>query len=132
VIEEEPPTTLLPSDWYTYRLAEGVRENLPGLYEWHIEGVGSYIGKYTHIDRPKKHYSCNVFNLLNGRDYRPKKPDGFRNIHRKLKAARDDGKVITLTILENVPRSQLTRREHELIVDRGSLNVSPFGKRSSD
>jgi hypothetical protein len=73
-----------------------------------------------------------VSNLINHLPYRPKKRDGFRHIHRKLKSAHEDRKSITLTILENVPPSLLNRRENELIAERGSLNVPPFGKRISD
>jgi len=37
---------------YVYKVERGVDVRLPGLYEWHIEGVGSYIGKYKRIRRP--------------------------------------------------------------------------------
>jgi hypothetical protein len=60
----------LPRNWYTYVIAAGVREDVPGIYEWHIEGVGSYIGQYGRIGRPTKEYGRNVTRLLNGQHYR--------------------------------------------------------------
>ncbi len=35
---------VLPKNWHDYIVAEGVQENMPGIYKWEIEGVGSYIG----------------------------------------------------------------------------------------
>ncbi|TIV95596.1 MAG: hypothetical protein E5V85_20430 [Mesorhizobium sp.] len=112
----------LPPNWYSYVLTENVDETRPGIYEWHIDGVGSYVGKYTWISRPKKEYERNVVKLLSGRPYRPKKPGGFRRIHRELLDAHRLGRAITLTILENVDPGLLTLRERELIAERGTLN----------
>ncbi|PBB67404.1 hypothetical protein CK228_16410 [Mesorhizobium sp. WSM4312] len=116
------PTAILKPGWYNYIVAETVDEALPGIYEWRIDGVGTYIGKYTSIRRPKVEYSNNVLKILNGWPYRPQKPDSFRRIHRELVAAHREGRGITLTILENVEPSLLTKRERELIAERGTLN----------
>lgn len=116
------PTELLPLGWYQYILTDGVNETLPGIYEWRIEGVGSYIGKYSQIRRPKWEYEKNVLKILNGWPYRPRKPDKFRRIHRELAKAHRDGRHITLIILENVDPSSLNQRENELITERGALN----------
>lgn len=116
------PTELLPSGWYQYILTDGVVETLPGIYEWRIEGAGSYIGKYTWINRPKSEYEKNVLKILNGWPYRPQKPDKFRRIHRELAKAHREGRHITLVILENVEPSSLNQRENELIAERGRLN----------
>jgi hypothetical protein len=118
----------LPKGWYELKINPGVDEHLPGIYEWEIEGIGSYIGKYTRISRPKKRYGRNVSRILNDEPYWPSKRDGFRLIHRVLAKAYSDGLRITLTILENVAPSKINGRESELIAERGKLNVPPFGK----
>jgi hypothetical protein len=125
MMTDEPidPRTLLPEDWYTFVVAEGVDTKQPGLYEWHIEGVGSYIGKYKSIDRPKKQYSRNVQNLLDGKPYR-KSYAAFRRIHHELAEAHKSEKKITLTILENCSPEEINARELLLIKERGRLNGS--------
>lgn len=125
------PAITLRRGWYTY-LPGSVDRTRPGLYEWHIEGVGSYVGKYTRISRPEREYSRNLIKMLNGWPYRPKFPDKFRRIHCALRDGYDRGARITLTLLENVEPSDLSRREAELIAERGSLNVPPFGVVPSD
>ena len=112
----------LPKDWYEYVVVKGVDEARPGIYEWNIDGCGTYIGKYTHISRPVREYGKNVYNLLNGKAYRRSKPDGYRRIHRELAQAHCEGRRKRLTILENVDLSRINERERELIAERGSLN----------
>jgi hypothetical protein len=51
---DEPVPKMLPAGWYDYSVGAGVNEEKPGIYEWQIEGVGSYIGKYGRIQRPTK------------------------------------------------------------------------------
>jgi len=100
----------------------GVDRDKPGLYEWKIIGVGSYIGQYTNFSDRTKKYHRNVLNLLNARPHRPDNPI-YRPIHYALAFAVLAHKQINLIALENVPRGkQLTRREHELIRERGTLN----------
>jgi hypothetical protein len=111
-------TDNLPPDWRRYVVAEGVSEQKPGIYEWTIEDVGCYIGKYTKIDRPKNHYSRKVGHMLAGRPYRPADPNGFRRIHRALAEAVTAERLITLCILENVEPGRLHAREQELIAAR--------------
>ena len=50
----------LPDDWPECVVADGVSKDLPGIYEWKIEGAGTYIGKYKHIGRQLKEYRRNV------------------------------------------------------------------------
>jgi hypothetical protein len=115
-------TLRLPKDWYEYVVVKGVDEARPGIYEWNIDGCGTYIGKYTHISRPVREYGKNVYNLLNGKAYRRSKPDAFRRIHRELAQAHRERRRIRLTILENVDLSRINERERQLIAERGSLN----------
>jgi hypothetical protein len=128
---EAPPSDLTPrmAMWFKFVKLDGVSLQKPGLYEWSIEGIGVYIGKYSRSRRPLKEYGRNVQKLIEGRPYRHSNPDGFRRIHRALEEARRRGNRITLTILENVTPSELHRREQELIRERGSLNEPPFGRK---
>jgi hypothetical protein len=113
----------LPDDWYSVTITDGANPDLPGLYEFKIDGVGSYIGKYTNFSQRCKLYSRNVDNLLNKRTYRKGKPNQFRRIHRELADAVRAGKRINLIVLENQDRGpKLNRREWELIRERGTLN----------
>ena len=114
--------SVLSKNWHEYFVVEGVQENLPGIYKWEIEGVGSYIGKYKSIRRPTKEYGRNVRRLLNEKPYRKGKPGGYRRIHRALAEAVQHGRRITLRILENVDESHICAREAELIKLRGNLN----------
>lgn len=91
-------------------------------YEWKIDGVCTYIGKYRSISRPKRAYSLNVARLLNNRPYRKSKPDQYRRIHRELAEAVNHGRQVTLTILENPPQHMINRPERELIEERGTRN----------
>ena len=115
-----------PTDhWHTTVLAEGVIPEEPGIYEWRIEGVGTYIGKYGRIRRPTKEYGRNVARLLSGRPYRTGKPDGYRAIHYALAEAVRVGRPIILTILENVAPDRINQREQELIRERGATLNGP-------
>ena len=113
---------VLPDAWYSLTIADGADSDFPGLYEFEIEGVGSYIGKYTNLSQRRKLYSRNVCNLLNGKPHRKGKPEGFRRIHHALADAVRAGKTIKLIILENPSREKIYRRERELIGLRGTLN----------
>ena len=118
----------LRADWFTLEIKPGVDCSRPGIYEWHIEGVGWYIGKYKRIRRPLKEYGRNVTRLLNGLAYRRGNTDGFRRIHRELSLALTTHRQIRLTILENVAPDCINIRERELIAARGTLNDPPRGK----
>jgi hypothetical protein len=125
-------TVTLPEDWYAFVHVEGVDPDKHGIYEWKIQGRGSYIGKYTVFRRRRRQYRRNISNLLAGRPYRKGNPDRFRRIHRELKDAHLNGLLITLVLLENVDPADIYRREEELIAERGALNDPPFGRRISN
>jgi hypothetical protein len=108
----------LPAAWFRYSLAQGVSENKPGIYEWKIEGVGCYIGRYSRVNRPKEAYGRNVLRLLNNLPYRKNKPHGFRRIHRALAEATEAGRLVELFILENAEPEKLNAREQALIRHR--------------
>ncbi len=118
-----PPKLALAPDWYVEApKPPNFDENRPGLYEWRIEGKGSYIGQYRWISRPRREYGLNVARLINDLPYRKGKPDGFRRIHRELASALMEGRRIELVFLENGERPALNARETELIRERGKLN----------
>ncbi|WP_123148969.1 hypothetical protein [Mesorhizobium delmotii] len=96
--------------------------NKPGIYEWRIEGAGSYIGRYTFSDRPFGNYARHVRDQLSGGIYKPSRPDGWRRIHRELYAALLDGREIELIFVENCSVGELNARERVHRKDRGTLN----------
>lgn len=119
---DENSPNLLDANWHKLEIMPNATLDLPGLYEWHIEGVGSYIGKFSKRSRPLRQYAQNVRNLLNDRPYRRNNPDGYRTIHRQLAAAVLTHRLITLTILENPSKNDINGRERALIKERGTLN----------
>lgn len=110
----------LPKDWCLP--ANGVDLDGSGIYEWRIEGAGSYIGKFGRIRRPTKEYRRNVIRLLNGRPYRKGNEHGFRWIHHELAWAVYEQRCIQLVIVEIVDVDQINERERALIRERGNLN----------
>lgn len=106
-------------EWYTETTAANVDCSLPGIYEWRIEEIGVYIGQYTSVTRPRRAYEVSVSRIQNGKPYRKGNPTGFRQIHRALEKAVQDGRRITLTIVENqIDKIERNRRERELIAER--------------
>jgi hypothetical protein len=104
----------LPDGWYTLFVAEDVDTRKPGIYQW-IIGDDSYIGKYSDIGRPTRHYGRIVERKRAGQKYRPSNPDGFRRVHLALYDAITKGRKVELRILENVEPARLQERETELI-----------------
>ena len=121
-MKNRPDRRVLPANWYEFTIIDGVDEKFPGIYEWQIEDVGSYIGKYGRIRRPRKEYGRNVVRLLNGLPYRRAKPERYRRIPHELALAHPTGRKIRLIILENVDATQIDDRERALIELRGNLN----------
>lgn len=108
--------TTFPSDsWYTLSVAKDVDLSKPGIYYWVIAGGDSYIGKYSDIRRPTKHYGRIVQLHRSNGDYRKSNPRGFRRIHIALSEAVREGRTVELRILENVEPARLQERETELI-----------------
>lgn len=105
--------------------AEDADPQVPGIYEWQIPEVGCYVGQYSTRSRPLKQYLRNVQRLLTGRPYRPKKPNGFRLIHRELAFALLSGTIVNLFYLENHREKHVrNRRERELFDLRRSKHLA--------
>jgi hypothetical protein len=105
----------LPTKWFEYSVANGVDEGKPGIYQWTIDGVCAYIGKYSHIDRPKKQYGRNVERKINLKPYRKSNKDGFRRIHEALAEAVRENRKIQLRILRNADPADLNACEQAFI-----------------
>lgn len=109
------PTVVIP---------DSVSLDLPGIYEWSISYADGttrrYVGKYTQRNRPTREYHANIERLLDGRPYRKASPDGFRQVHRELAKATEEGREVVLTILENAAPADLNQREQALIKERGA------------
>ena len=101
-------------------VAEGVSLDLPGIYAWKVESIGTYIGKYARSYRPLFEYNKNVARLMGGGMYRPKNPTGFRCIHRALAQAITNGFSIELHILKNCSTADLNDWERRFIVTTAS------------
>ena len=110
------------TSWFVRDIPEGRSLTLPGIYEWRIEGVGSYVGKSKGLTRRLREYPNNVRKLLSGLPYRRGKPDRFRRIHHELRAAMESGRRVTVTIIENCSVDEINERERYWIVQRGDLN----------
>ena len=123
-----PIRVFLADDWYVETVAPGVDARCLGLYEWHIEGAGCYIGVSARASQTRRLFSLVLARLLNGLPYRKGKPIEYHHVHRELAAALVEGRHITLFFSENVSKPTINERERALIRDRGSLNVPPFGR----
>src|SRR5579871_614079 len=119
--DRKSATIAKPEAWFHFSLAEGARDDRPGIYEWRIDGVGCYIGKYSSISRPKRAYAQIVSRIEKKLAYRKGKPNGFRRIHLALADAKRAGRRVEVCILENVEPEKLNaceqawikRRRHE-------------------
>jgi hypothetical protein len=94
------------------------------LYLWEVfdadgKVVYCYVGKSERgAGRPLSDYRRNVDNLLNHRPYRPKNPDGFRQVHKQLAEAARQKQKIRLTFLRNVlPEEDIFEAERQTQVE---------------
>lgn len=108
-----PPS--YPVDWFELIERTGFNRELPGLYVWEISSAGRYVGRYSKISRPLKHYPRIVYRLQNGLPYRPQNPSGFRRIHHALVAAIEEGRPIALHLWSNCTKEDLASAERALI-----------------
>jgi hypothetical protein len=117
--------SILRDPWYTLSVAKNVDLNKPGIYCWVIDGVESYIGKYSDKKRPTQHYGRIVERYRNRGNYRPGNPTGFRRVHVALSEAVEEKRKIELRILENVEPARLQERETELIRQKRPMLNGP-------
>ncbi|MNJ68895.1 hypothetical protein D3C77_651880 [compost metagenome] len=85
----------------------------PLIYLWEIrnhqgEVIYRDIGRSINgAKRPREDYQRNVENLRRGRPYRPSNQDGFREVHRQLLRADQEGFGIRLYLLQNVTEEEI-------------------------
>lgn len=96
-----------------YTFAGGaVDESRPLIYMWEIryhagQLIGRYVGKAkAGANRPRKYYARNVANILAGKPYRKRNPDGYRRVHHALAEAEWLGYTLTLSFLCNVNQEE--------------------------
>lgn len=101
--------------WYVFDVPVSVDLQLPGIYEWRIGDTALYVGKSCRLLNRIKEYPNNVRKLLAGRPYRLSDPEGYRSVHHELRRAHDDLAAVTVTVLENCDRTDLSSREQHWI-----------------
>lgn len=115
-------------------VAPGVNPDKPGLYLWRVEGVGAYIGVYSHLGKRMGHYRRTITRYIQGRPFSDNPTDkrGFRLFLRALAEAVQNGREVTLTVLENEPdKPRRHARERALIVQYGA-SLNSIAKNLSD
>lgn len=121
----------VPDVWYTREISERIDLAQPGIYEWRIYGVGSYIGKSRRLESRLREYPNNLRKMLAGLPYRAGNPEGYRHVHHALRAAILGRQAITLTVLENCEVADLNGRERHWIELRGTLNGGGVGRHAT-
>ena len=112
-------------DWkafFAVEVAEGIDLDRAGIYQWTIDGIGTYVGQSRRIRKRLVEYPNNVRKLVLGLPYRKGKPDAFRHIHRQLAEARAGRLKVTFAVIENCSGDELNARERHWIALRGTLN----------
>jgi hypothetical protein len=87
---------------FSYRVADGVDRDLPGIYIVTIGALIVYVGKYLNWKRPFRAYARNVRRHQLGLPYRLGKPGDWRQVHLELSDAVRRGEEVAITIVENV------------------------------
>lgn len=82
-----------------------------GIYQWWIGGAAVYTGQAIDLRRRLRQYERNIERLDHGEPYRLSNPDGFREIHRRLLNAIENGMHIEFRVIEYCEESVLNDRE---------------------
>ena len=117
------PKDLSPADWFRFDIPAKIDLARPGIYEWRIEGVGSYVGQSCQLRRRLSRYAANLRRVRKGLPRRVIGPDSHREIHEALFAAVGAGRLVSVTVLENCELTELNARERFWIDRRGALNA---------
>jgi hypothetical protein len=93
---------------FTINHSENVDPKKPLIYLWEIKDAdgkvkGRYIGKSSSgYKRPKRDYRFNTNRLLQGKPYRPNRPNGYRKSHHALAEAVRSGHDVSLRFICNI------------------------------
>ena len=90
-----------------------------GILEWRIEGDGSCIVRATAMARAIRQYEESVWRLGQGL---PHRVGAYREIHRVLRRAADEGRRVTVVGLEACDPADLAARKRHWVALRGTLD----------
>jgi hypothetical protein len=117
--EEVSMRQKLREDWYRREIDPSTNLDAAGVYQWSIEGVGVYVGKAKKLRTRLSAYPRNVLAMLEGRSWHGDATKDYRQIHHKLRAAYETGKVVMVTVLETCePEVRANRERHWIAVRR--------------
>ena len=117
------PKDLSPADWFRFDIPAKIDLARPGIYEWRIEGVGSYVGQSCQLRRRLSQYAANLRRSRDGRSRLVAGSDRHGEINEALHAAVVAGRPVTVTVLENCELTELNAREWFWRTRRGALNA---------
>jgi hypothetical protein len=106
---------------WTYEVLKEVSLELPGILEFRIDGIGSYVVMSNRLSRRIRDYESNEKRLREGRLY-ASGGSGFRRIHQMLHKATKDGRTVTIVACENCSQADLSARRRHWIERVGTLN----------
>jgi len=102
-------------------MPEAIDPLKPGILERRIEGIGSYIVRATSMSRSVAQYEESVWRPGQGLSHRV---GAYREIHRRLRQAADEGRRVTVVWLENCAAADLAARKRHWVARRGTLNTA--------
>lgn len=125
----------LRDGWFISEFAAHVDLAGSGIYEWRIEGIGLYTGKARKLSSRIHAYPRNLRNLIAGKPWHGNPTRSYRPIHLALRDAYEQGRRVTVTVLEmcnSQPETRLSlerqwiakRREEERLGGPKVLNAS--------
>lgn len=103
--------TALREGWYVREIEDTIDLDLPGIYEWRIEGVGVYVGKALRLKSRLRAYPNNVRRMLLGLHWHSDPTRDYRPIHHALRGAHDTGTVVVVRVLEVCASEARNERE---------------------
>ena len=101
----------LREGWYVREIENILDLDLPGIYEWRIEGVGVYAGKALRLKSRLRAYPNNVRRMLRGLPWHNNAARDYRPIHHALRDAHEAGTVVVVRVLEVCTSEARNERE---------------------
>lgn len=104
-------SSLLRHGWYVREIEETLDLDLPGIYEWRIDGVGVYVGKALRLKSRLRAYPNNVRRMLQGLHWHGDPTRNYRSIHHALRDAHEAGTLVVVRVLEACASEARNERE---------------------